>query len=215
MVEQHLEVSRTARYYQLGAPGNDLKQVWFVCHGYGQLAAYFIKNFEILDDGTKLIIAPEGLSRFYLNGFSGRVGATWMTKEDRLHEIEDYVKYLDRVYDRVFSDLDRATVNVFVLGFSQGTAAASRWVAQGKVKAEHLILWAGLLPAELAEPESGKVFRNIKVSLIVGKKDEFANLAVIAEQETFLKSSDISYQLRRFDGGHELHAKTLRDLNRD
>ena len=37
-------------------------------------------------------MAPEGLSRFYLEGFSGKVGATWMTREDRLNDIDNYLR---------------------------------------------------------------------------------------------------------------------------
>jgi hypothetical protein len=52
-------------------------------------------------------VAPEGLSRFYFEGgFHGpgsKVGATWMTREDRLAKIEDYVGYLDALHDAVFA----------------------------------------------------------------------------------------------------------------
>jgi hypothetical protein len=52
--------------------------VWFVCHGYGQLAAYFIRHFAFLTENAPatVVIAPEGLSRFHLSGNGGRVGAT-------------------------------------------------------------------------------------------------------------------------------------------
>jgi len=40
-MERHLTVARTARYYQLGELSSATKQIWFVCHGYGQLAEYF------------------------------------------------------------------------------------------------------------------------------------------------------------------------------
>ena len=37
-VEHHLEVSRTARYWVLGEGTAAPREVWFVLHGYGQLA---------------------------------------------------------------------------------------------------------------------------------------------------------------------------------
>ena len=46
-------------------------------------------NCAPLDDGSRLIVAPEALSRFYLGEVSQRpaserrVGASWMTREDR------------------------------------------------------------------------------------------------------------------------------------
>ncbi len=97
--EHHITVARTARYFTIGDPA--ATEIWFVCHGYGQLAARFLKRFEPITEGARLVVAPEGLSRFYVGSGERRdqpVGATWMTREDRLHEIADYVKYLDAVY---------------------------------------------------------------------------------------------------------------------
>jgi hypothetical protein len=60
-----------------------------VTHGYGQLAKTFIRRFEPIMDAQTLVVAPEGLSRFYWGGFDGPVVASWMTREDRLDEIAD------------------------------------------------------------------------------------------------------------------------------
>src|SRR5258705_5071915 len=145
MQEFHLTVGRTARYYTLGEPGPDVRQVWVVCHGYGQLAGRFVRHFEPIADASRLIVAPEALSRFYLDsGMHERVGATWMTREDRLADIEDYVRYLDALHAAVFRQLDRASVQLVVLGFSQGVATASPWVAPG-MRPERLVAWGGVL----------------------------------------------------------------------
>src|SRR3712207_4878931 len=99
--EAHIAVTRTARYYTLGANVMAPREVWFACHGYGQLAGYFARHFEALDDGTRMIVVPEALSRFYFgeargqHGAEAMVGATWMTREDREREIEDHVHYLE------------------------------------------------------------------------------------------------------------------------
>ncbi len=108
MKENHLKITKTARYYTLGELNDQTENVWFVIHGYGQLAEFFIKKFNVLNDGKTLIIAPEALSKFYLKEFTGRVGATWMTREDREHEIEDYINYLNTLYDTVLKNIDRS-----------------------------------------------------------------------------------------------------------
>lgn len=77
-----------------------------------------------LDDGSAFIVAPEALNKFYVKGFSGKLGVTWMTKEDRLHEIEDYCCFLQKVYDEVTSGIPEK-VEITLLGFSQGC----RWAA--------------------------------------------------------------------------------------
>src|SRR5712691_3738407 len=100
MQEYHIGVTRTARYFTLGGSPREVAEVWFVCHGYGQLAGRFLRHFEPLAGGTRLLVAPEALSRFYVEDTTvpareRKVGATWMTREDRLSEIDDYVRYLD------------------------------------------------------------------------------------------------------------------------
>src|SRR5262245_15500856 len=85
-----ITVPRTARYYTLGSMHGFPRELWFVCHGFGQLAERFVKRFAPIDDGTRLIVAPEAHNRFYLdplperrNQENPRVGATWMTREFR------------------------------------------------------------------------------------------------------------------------------------
>ena len=63
-------VPRTARYYTLGPTHGFPRELWFVCHGFGQLAGRFIRQFASLDDGTRLIVAPEALSRYYLDSIA-------------------------------------------------------------------------------------------------------------------------------------------------
>ena len=129
-----------------------------MCHGYRQLAGRFLPRFADLDDGTRLIVAPEGLSRFYLHDPAGGhgkevpIGATWMTREDRENEITDYVGFLDGVLDEVLDealdgDLDEvsaesggAIARLTVLGFSQGAHTVCRWVAAGEAAIERVIL---------------------------------------------------------------------------
>ena len=112
MKERHIRVARTARYYTLGSAGPHLREIWIVCHGIRQLARRFLPRFAELDDGTRLIVAPEGLSRSYLHGPESRpdkpipIGATWMTREDRENEITDYVEFLDAVLDEVTEGSD-------------------------------------------------------------------------------------------------------------
>src|SRR6476620_6163302 len=105
--ERHITVKRTARYYLVGEMSPEVEDVWFACHGYGQLAADFAKEFEVIEDPKRLIVVPEALSRFYIpadSGFHGpdaKIGATWMTREDREVEIADYVAYLDDLYSEI------------------------------------------------------------------------------------------------------------------
>ncbi|MCP5046462.1 MAG: phospholipase, partial [bacterium] len=60
MKKETIKVTKTARYFLLGEPGPHIRRVWFVCHGYGQLADDFLKEFQVLDNSHHLVVAPEG-----------------------------------------------------------------------------------------------------------------------------------------------------------
>lgn len=211
MEEHHLEVIRTARYCQLGSVSDATKQIWLVCHGYGQLASYFLRHFSAIDDGSRVVVAPEALSRFYSQGFSGRVGASWMTREDRLHEIQDYIRYLDSLWARVVQDSPTRPLKTTVLGFSQGTATAARWAARGEARAERLILWAGGLPPDLTQSDLERL-RDLEIVQVVGNADPFANEESLSQQRAFCERNALRVRFITFEGGHELHAPTLVDL---
>ena len=83
MYKNYLDVTKRAKYYQIGEANSSIKKVWMVFHGYAMLSEFFIKKFEVLNDGETLVIAPEALNRFYITENFSRVGASWMTKEDR------------------------------------------------------------------------------------------------------------------------------------
>lgn len=212
MLEHHLSVPRTARYFTLGAR-DTAREVWIVCHGYAQLAARFLERFRALDDGSRYIVAPEGLSRFYLteSPTERRVGASWMTREDRLREIADYVAYLDAVYRDV---LGSGQSPVTVLGFSQGTATVCRWVAMGKARVDRLIVWGGEVPPDLDLTPAARAerLRTARLTLVYGRTDHFFTPKVVAETEQRLRASEIPYALIPFDGGHEISDAVLREV---
>jgi predicted esterase len=205
MQEHHFSTPRTARYFTLGSPERST-DLWIVCHGYGQLASRFLERFRPIEAEQRGIVAPEGLSRFYLteSPTERRVGATWMTREDRLQEIEDYVRYLDGVYTKTVTGGARVTA----LGFSQGTATVCRWTALGSSRVDHLIVWGGEVPPDL----DLKRLRVPRLTLVYGTRDEFFTPKIIAATESRLREHKISYESISFEGGHEIDAATLRRL---
>ena len=214
MQQKNIVIPKTARYFILNEPSEQIEQVWFVCHGYAQLANYFINNFDELDKNKNLIVAPEGLHRFYWKGFSERVVASWMTKEDRESDILDYVNYLNVVYQEVIASLKNKNVKINVLGFSQGTATVCRWLASSKVKADNLILWAGAFPNDMNWKQNKTVFDKMKTFVIVGDKDEFINEEEVLKHVDLLKKNEIAFELIRFKGKHEINKTTLSALQK-
>ena len=213
--EHHLEVPRTARYYLSGSMSADVTDVWFVCHGYGQLASDFLKEFDGITSPHRLIVAPEALSRFYLpngTGFHGpdsKIGATWMTREDREVEITDYISYLDLLYDSVFSIVPRGGAKVTVLGFSQGGATANRWLTRGKAKADRLLMWGCLLSSDSDLNQAAAFFRDVELSIVYGTRDKYADTGMIEGYERRLKEHGIPHRVVSFEGGHRMDRDTL------
>jgi predicted esterase len=212
-------VPRTARYYTLGPTHGFPRELWFVCHGYGQLAGRFLRQFVPLDDGTRLIVAPEGLSRFYLdpipqrrNDPSPRIGASWMTREDREAEIADYVAYLERLAAEVRHPLAGAAPRIVVLGFSQSTATVCRWLAAGELRVDQLVLWGGAIPPELDLAAWSLRLHGAAITLVAGEQDELATPAAVAAEAERLSAAGVAFSLQRFTGGHTIDPSALLHL---
>ncbi len=212
MIEHHLEVARTARYWTLG-DARSAGEIWFVLHGYRQLARRFLKRFAAVDDGTRLIVAPEALSRFYVASTVGRhgpgatVGATWMTREDREHEIRDYVAYLERLAGAIVAQVPGRPVNV--LGFSQGVATATRWVVHGTLRPARLILWGDFTPPDLDLDRATKALAGVEVVTVRGNADPALSARLAEEEAVRLNEAGIRVRSVRYDGGHDIHEDTL------
>ena len=209
-VEHHLTVSRTARYFTLGDPAT-AAHIWFALHGYGQLGEKFIGYLATLAGDSRLIVAPEGLSRFYLDQGRGPCGASWMTREDRDHEISDYVRYLDQLNSEIRRQCP-VEARSYALGFSQGVATLGRWLDRGQARHHGYCLWAGTLPQELdlTRPHPALAGRN--VALVIGHRDEYLTRDWLATESRRLGS--IAGEVRQFpfDGGHRLDRTVLADV---
>jgi predicted esterase len=214
-MEHSISFSYHGRYFSLGDT-TDPKQVWFVLHGYGQLAAFFVQRFSVLKEHNIRVIAPEALSRFYQHETEDRmrtgdmrVGASWMTREDRLTDIRNYIEFLNAVYQK---EAPQKNVPVTVLGFSQGAATATRWVLDGKVDFKRLILWAGILPPDIDFSAGKEILHSKEFLMVYGDKDPFLNDSRFAEMKMLSEKLGVTPKQLVFEGGHTIEAKLLLDL---
>jgi predicted esterase len=195
-----------ARYHRLGELNKSTEQVWWVFHGYGQLSQFFIQKFNPLVDKNISIIAPEGLSKFYLAGNSGRVGASWMTRENRQMDIENYIAYLDNIAK---TENPLTEIPTTILGFSQGAATATRWALSGKIKFDRLILWAGLFPPDIDFEIGGELLKKKEIIEVIGKQDQFITQDKIDEMHKLNQKLRITPAIIEFDGKHEINEEVL------
>ncbi|MEM9338036.1 MAG: alpha/beta hydrolase [Bacteroidota bacterium] len=207
--ENQLEVAIKASYYTLNELTNQTERVWLVFHGQGQLAQYFIKKFEVLDARKNFVIAPQGLSKYYLQGFSGRVGASWMTKEDRLTEIANQYTYVKAVLDQF--DINGKSLIYF--GFSQGAATVGRFAASAKISFEKMILWAGTFPPDTSPEEWNYLSGTEEAHYYFSKEDVFFKEGMVDQQKQVIKTATgLDPALHWYEGGHRVISELLHEI---
>ena len=206
--ENHIIIQKTARYYTLGEFNQQTERVWIVLHGFRQNARSFIKQFEPLLNDKTFIIAPEGLNRFYTDSNGTKVGVTWMTKEDRLNEIKDYINYLNDIY-KAFQ-LSEFSAAVVALGFSQGASTVTRWVDATNFRIDQCIVYAGQIAPELLPLKEGSGLKRSKNYFICGTKDEFFTPAILKEAESAYR--ELNFTEIIFEGGHVLDLAPLKNI---
>ena len=217
IVEHHIAVRRTARYYTLGSANGETRDLWIACHGYGQLALPFLTSLAKVAAPDRLIVAPEGFSRFYVDRTSmttdppPKVGASWMTREDREVEIGDQVAYLDSLLGELRTQLPE-DVRLRLLGFSQGVATVCRWVARGTVRPNELILWGGSFPLDIDPADFRRRMDGVALAMVFGSRDQLAPIGAGEAQLERLTGAGIDARLLSFEGGHRLDDATLLSL---
>ncbi|MFN3597256.1 MAG: alpha/beta hydrolase [Rubricoccaceae bacterium] len=226
-----LAAVKTARYYTLGPADGPLEgvgaAVWVACHGYGQLARFFLRHFRVAETPGRLVVAPEALSRFYLDGDGPggpgryeRVAACWMTRDDREADIADNVRYLDDVLVAACAraGADPLAIPLVGFGFSQGAATVARWGARSPLLARRarrlhrLVLWGATLPPDLDPGAHRAWLGEAGLTLVAGDADPYATPARVAAETRRLAAAGLRARVVSYSGGHRLHAETLRRL---
>lgn len=200
-MEEKLRHYKTFRY-EVSEEAVQGKPVLYVLHGYGQQAQYFIRKFRSLFDDF-VVIAPEGMHRFYLQGSAGRVGASWMTKEAREDDIADNISWLNALDEQITKRYQPS--KKILLGFSQGGATAARWYHMGATPFEAMILWACVFPPDL-DP-SQEIKNAEEQHFTIGSEDEFYDAK--AQQELFDFYNEKGFKVHPFEGKHDINPETL------
>ena len=197
------KASKTYRFFCIPSE-NSSKNLLVALHGYGQLAAFFIKKFNACSNDYT-ILAPEGPHRFYKNGYSGRVGASWMTKEAREDDIKDNINWLT---EWLTDHLKENTYDkIILLGFSQGGATAARWYYNNPNLFDQLILWASIFPPDISKPKIKLPNNNLYV---VGKNDEFINDEMRLNEVKFYQN--IGFDTHVYDGNHDIDPFVIQQI---
>ncbi len=217
MQNHYVQISRTARYFTHGVARASTQEVWLLAHGYGQLADSFLKKFSFLSSEKYWLIAPEALSRFYIDSLTTenpRVGASWMTKESRETEIEDYIQYWKTVYAQTVQKVLEQSQRPYtrVLGFSQGCSAVCRWLLDASPVFDELVLWAGEIPKDCDLNDFAKLMKGKKLHYVYGEQDELIPRHLVDAQLALLRTHDIDFELLTYEGKHEITEAMITEL---
>jgi len=213
MILNKVEIKSSSNYYLSKKPDSLISEIWIICHGYGQLAKDFLSSFASVFESHILFIAPEAPNQFYLKGSRGKVGSSWMTKENRYDDINNYIKLLDEIYFDVLSKLE-TKVKINILGFSQGTATVCRWINASQPTIETLILWGGGIPEDVIFFKKYKHFNNLSFKIVLGNNDKYYNEDLIILKLNELDKNNIKYTLIRYEGGHIILKDALKKVFR-
>lgn len=200
-MELNLKALKTYRY-EIQEPNHE--HLLIALHGYGQLAKFFIRKFKDLT-ATIQVVAPEGPHRFYIQGSSGRVGASWMTKEARELDIQDNLVWLNAL----MSELQKSysPKKITLLGFSQGAATAARWYQQNPSAFNQLILWATVFPPDV---DAGTFPKENPMHFVLGTEDEYYQGE--EAQQLLRHYQSMGFKVHTFAGKHDIDGEVLKRL---
>jgi predicted esterase len=200
-MEKHYKAKKTYRY-EIQEQAHE--HLLIALHGYGQLAKFFLRKFQGLQSKGR-VVAPEGPHRFYLQGSSGRVGASWMTKEARELDIQDNLVGLNAL----LSELQKSysPKKITLLGFSQGAATAARWYQQNPSAFNELILWAAVFPPDI---DAGSFPTKKPLHFVLGTQDEYYQGE--AAQQLLRHYQSMGFKVHTYAGKHDIDGEVLKRL---
>ena len=200
-MEKHYKAKKTYRYE---IQEHEHEHLLIALHGYGQLAKFFLRKFQGLQSKGR-VVAPEGPHRFYLQGYSGRVGASWMTKEARELDIQDNLVGLNAL----LSELQKSysPKKITLLGFSQGAATAARWYQQNPSAFNQLILWAAVFPPDI---DAGSFPTKKPLHFVLGTQDEYYQGE--AAQQLLRHYQSMGFKVHTYAGKHDIDGEVLKRL---
>jgi predicted esterase len=211
MSVHQISCSTRYSYQKINSVDNNTRTVWFIFHGYGQLAREFLPQFKPLLNETTCLVAPQGLSLFYLKGFSGKVGASWLAHEERDNGIDNYISYLNAIYDKEVGNYETA-ISINLLGFSQGSATASRWAIRAGIPFDKLVLWGGFFAHEIGKDLASKHLKDRDLYLVYGDHDHLVTPNVQRNMKRKCRVLGIEPSFISYPGGHEILPGPLKEI---
>ena len=167
-------------------------------HGYAENADIHMEQLRRLPGANRwMLCAVQALHPFYNR--AGEVIASWMTREQREHAIEDNIRYAASVVAEVKRELP-VSQRLAYLGFSQGAAMAYRAAAGSGHPCLGVVVLGGDVPPEL---ELRDLSHFPPVLLGRGSSEEWYDAAKMEHDVELLRKKGVDIRPCVFEGGHE------------
>jgi predicted esterase len=168
-------------------------------HGYGETAETQMERLALIPGAELcLLVSIQGLYRFYL-GRTQRVGAGWMTAQDRELAIADNKVYVEQVVGTLAVEF-HATVPIVFSGFSQGVAMAFRAACASALQVAAVVAAGGDVPPEL---DGGQLARLKHVLIGRGERDEWYDETKRVADLARLNAAGVQVEAPVLDAAHE------------
>jgi predicted esterase len=205
MQKHYIKTERTARFFTQGQLNSNTRKIYFLLHGYAQNADEFLTSFQELAHDDVFLVAPEGLSHFYWKELFGNPVSSWMTSLEREREIEDYVLYLQQLYQSILHDFDLSNIVINYVGFSQGCPTLTRWLERSSgIKINHVVLYAGELASEIDLSSTHSFVRKCTLHFVYGEEDRLIRKERIEEFSNHLRKENVIFKLCKTSGRHAI-----------
>ena len=168
-------------------------------HGYAETAEHTMQELvQIPGSEDWVLCSMQALSLFY-RGRSNDVVASWMTRTLRDEAIENNLRYVGSVVDKVRRRFD-CDSNILVAGFSQGASMAYRTAFLGSEGVDGIIALGGDIPPEIDSVAGPKQPRFLSGQ---GSRDEWYTDDKLVSDQQKLEALGLTCETFTFSAGHE------------
>ena len=157
-----------------------------------------------------LVVAPraivdDGDGRF---SWHPRQHDEWPT----LHEFDTAVDTLLQFLDSLPGEYDAAPDQIYLMGFSQGAAAAFATAIREPERIKGIASLVGFMPLGVEEAIETARLADLPVFMAVGTEDERIPLEVARECGKAVRAAGAYLEYREYDTGHKLNGDGMRKL---
>lgn len=179
-------------------------------HGrYGNENAMWIFARTLPDDW--LVVAPRAI-RADRGGYSWQLhhDGKWPCLSDYTPAVTAVNRFLDALPELYHAD----PVRTYLMGFSQGAAAAFALALDDPERARGIAGLVGFVPEKCDTAVAPRPLQGLPMFMAVGKEDQMVPYHVAQKSRNVIDAAGADLEYHEYDTGHRLNAQGMKDLKR-